>query len=187
VIGENTGRSNRKQKQPDSNRQPTRPYPTQHMPLPYSTTSKPTKGQRPGQGGRAPGDRGSAACESSRGGASRGMSGRDKVGCGLAGEAWQCRPCQQRGEKHTLHGVLLGGVIVLRAPTTCTRTSHVEWKRAVDFARFPQSPMAPCAETSCAQPDTPVAPLVRTTQSTCRQTDCAMLAHAGMASRSHKK
>ena len=94
------------------------------------------------------GHRGSAARESSRGGASRGMSGRDKVGCGFAGEVWQCRPCQQTGENNTrcmeCCSVVASWFSEHPRNVLVRRTSN--GRRAVDFARFHPSPMAPCAE-----------------------------------------
>ena len=53
-------------------------------------------------GKRAPGHRGSAARDDSRGGVRRGIGGRGRVGCGLEREAWQCRPCQLTGETHAV-------------------------------------------------------------------------------------
>ena len=50
VIGENTGRRNRKRKQPNSNRQPTRSYPTPHLDQHKGSTSHIT--HVAGEGGR---------------------------------------------------------------------------------------------------------------------------------------
>ena len=59
-------------------------------------------------GKRAPGHRGSAARDDSRGLVRRGIGGRGRVGCGLEREAcamWQCRPCHLSANRRKTHAV----------------------------------------------------------------------------------